>query len=97
MFHHNYNNVQTIIRSIFMQDGAPPHYANSARNLPNALPGGSISRYSTIEWALDHPILCPLIFLWGAMKDPVYNSKPHSLDDLKIAITTQFNAINLNN
>ena len=32
-------------------------------------------------------------FLVGAMKDPVYNSKPHSLDDLKMAITMQFNAI----
>ena len=35
-------------------------------------------------------------FLWGAMKDPVYNIKPHSLDDLKIAIMMQFNAINSN-
>ena len=45
---------------------------------------------------LDHPIIHPWIFLWDAMKDPVYNSKPRSLDDLKIAITTQFNDINSN-
>ena len=34
--------------------------------------------------------------LWHAMKVPVYNSKPYSLDDLKMAIMTQFNAINSN-
>ena len=30
------------------------------------------------------------------MKDPVYNSKPGSLDDIKMAIMTQLNAINSN-
>ena len=30
------------------------------------------------------------------MKDPIYNSKPRSLNDLKMAITTQFNGINSN-
>ena len=35
-------------------------------------------------------------FLWGAMKDPVYNSKPRGMGDLKMAITTHFNAIKSN-
>ena len=30
------------------------------------------------------------------MKDSIYNSKPLSLDDLKMATTTQFSAINSN-
>jgi hypothetical protein len=30
------------------------------------------------------------------MKDPVYRCKPRNLDDLKNAITTQFNAIHSN-
>ena len=34
---------------IFMQDGAPPHYGNSVRNLLNTLPGGWIDRRGTIE------------------------------------------------
>ena len=80
-----------------MQDGAPPHYANSVRNLLNALPGGWIGRYGTIEWVPRSPDLMPMdFFLWGAKKDPVYNSKPHSLDDFKIAIMTHFNDINSN-
>ena len=32
-----------------MQDGTPPHYANSVRNLPNTPPGGWIGRRGTIE------------------------------------------------
>ena len=46
---------------------------------------------------LDHPIFnAHGFFLWGVMKDPVYNSEPHKLDDLKMAISTQFNALNSN-
>ena len=82
---------------IFMQDGAPPHYVNSLRNLLNTLPGGWIGRRGTIEWAIRSSDLTPMdFFLWVAMKDPVYNNKPYSLDDRKMAITTQFNAINSN-
>jgi hypothetical protein len=25
--------------------------------------------------------------LWGAMKNPVYSNNPHTIDDLKVAIT----------
>ena len=49
------------------------------------------------RWAPRTPNLRPMdFFLSGAMKDSVYNSKPSSLDDLEMVITTQFNAINSN-
>ena len=78
-----------------MQERALSHSANSVRNLLNALPGGWIGRYGSIERASRSPDLSLTdFFLWSAMKDPVYNSKRHSLDDLKLAIGMQFNAIN---
>ena len=65
--------------------------------LLNTLPGGWIGRRGTIEWApRSSRSYAHRFFLWGAMKGPVYNSKPGSLDDLKMAITTRFNAINSN-
>ena len=80
-----------------LQDGAPLHYANSVRNLLNTLPGGWIGRRGTIKWDPRLHNLIPMdFFLQGAMKDPVYNSKPHSLNDFKMAITMQFNAVNSN-
>ena len=43
-----------------VQDGAPPHYANSIRNLMNTLPGDWIDRRGTIEWAPRSPNLTPM-------------------------------------
>ena len=40
--HSDYNSL------IFMQDGVPPHYANSVRNLLNTLSGGWIGTYGAI-------------------------------------------------
>ena len=49
-----------------------------------SLPGGWIGRCGTIEWAPRSSDLTPMdFFLWGAMKDPVCNSKPRTLVDLK--------------
>ena len=68
---------------------------NSVRNLLNTLSGGLIGRRGTIEWAPRFFNFSPMdFFLCGAMKEPVCNSKPRSLDDLKMAIMTQYNAIN---
>ena len=70
------------------------HYANSVRNLLNTHPGGWISRRGTSKGAPKPLNLTPMdFFSWGAVKDPVYNSKLRSLDNLKMEITTQFNAI----
>jgi hypothetical protein len=52
---------------IFMQDGAPPHYATVVRNLLDTLPGGWMGRRGPIEWALDHQILRQWIFSCGAL------------------------------
>ena len=50
-----------------MQDGAPPHDPNSIRNILNALPGGWIGRYGTIEWAPRSPDLTTMDFSCGVL------------------------------
>jgi hypothetical protein len=43
---------------------------------------------STTIWPPITPDLSPPdFFLWGAMKNSVYSSNPHTVDDLKVAIT----------
>ena len=51
----------------FQQDGAPPHFAISARNyLDQTFPGRWIGRRGLVEWPPRSPDLSPLdYFLWG--------------------------------
>lgn len=73
----------------FMQDGAPPHYANQVRQYLDgtAFPNRWIGRRGSIEWPPRSPDLNPLdYFLWGHLKNVVYSTKPESLDDLKTRI-----------
>ena len=46
--------------------------------------GVSVSRVSPWPWWI---FLCPIFFLWGAMKNSVYSNNPHTIDELKMAIT----------
>ena len=82
---------------MFMQDGAPPHFARRVRDLLDTLPAGWIGRRGTVEWAPRSCDLTPMDFsVWGMMKDPVYKTKPRTLDELKAAITNEFHTINGN-
>ena len=67
MFYHKLQQRTDYTLLIFMQDGAPPNLTNSVKNLLNTLPDGWIGRVQ-----LNGPID---FFLWGTMKDSVYNSK----------------------
>jgi transposase len=43
---------------------------------------------STTIWPPRSPdLLRPIFLLWGAMKNSVYSNNPHTIDDLKMAIT----------
>ena len=73
---------------IFIQDGAPPHYANIVRDLlNNAFPGRWIGRRGTYDWPARSPALTPCdFFLWGWAKDQVYRREPRTIDELEDAI-----------
>ena len=73
---------------IFQQDGAPPHYANVVRDALNEkLPGRWMGRRGPIEWPARSPDLSPLdFFLWGYIKDKVYQTRLKSIDELKRAV-----------
>lgn len=70
---------------IFMQDGAPPHYAAAVRNFLNQeYPNAWIGRGGPIAWPPRSPDLnaCDY-FLWGHMKDIIYKEV---IDDRQVAL-----------
>ena len=58
--HPDYNSL------ILMQDGVPPHYANSVRNLLNTLPGDCINRQLSGPQSYTHGF-----FLVGCYEGPI--------------------------
>jgi hypothetical protein len=73
---------------IFMQDGAPPHFANSiCAWLDKKFPGRWLGRHGTYEWPAGSPDLTPCdFFLWGWAKDKVNRTKPCTLEELEARI-----------
>lgn len=79
----------------FQHDGAPPHYAQIVKEQLCAVFGDKwIGRGGPVVWPPRSPDLTPLdFFLWGHIKDVVYQTPPQSLDDLKQRITVACAAI----
>jgi len=73
----------------FQQDGAPPHFALVVRQyLHEAFTDRWIGRRGAIEWPARSPDLTPLdYFLWGYLKNKVYETKPNNLQELQARIT----------
>ena len=83
-------------RGIFMQDGAPPHfYRPVIEYLNNQLPGRWMGRrVNFLEWPARSPDLTPCdFFLWGYVKEKVYQASPQNLADLRTQIEEVFNGI----
>lgn len=82
-------------RVFFQQDGAPPHFAADVREyISNVFPNRWIGRRGPIEWPARSPDLTPLdFFLWGHIKNKVYQERPRNLDDLKVRITAEMRGI----
>lgn len=74
--------------SWFQQDGAPCHTARTTMDiLRQKFPERLISRNGIINWPPRSCDLNPLdFFLWGYIKDKVYENKPNSISHLKEAI-----------
>jgi hypothetical protein len=73
----------------FQQDGAPPHFANTVKAfLDQQFPGKWIGRSGLIAWPPRSPALTPLdFFLWGYIKDLVYQTKVQDVTELRRRIT----------
>ena len=73
---------------IFMQDGAPPHYATSVRNFLNdEIPGRWLGHRGPHEWPARSCDITPCdFFLWGWAKDEVYKRSPSNLQELEFEI-----------
>uniref|UniRef100_UPI00358E2E41 uncharacterized protein n=1 Tax=Myxine glutinosa TaxID=7769 RepID=UPI00358E2E41 len=79
----------------FQQDGATPHTANVTMEwLDHRFPDRLISRRREPELSPHSPDLNPPNFyLWGFLKDHVYENRPQSISELKVAITQKIRAI----
>ena len=79
----------------FQQDGATPHTANITMEwLDHRFPDRLISRRREPEWSPHSPDLNPPDFyLWGFLKDHVYEKRPQSIAELKVAISQKIRAI----
>jgi hypothetical protein len=81
---------------VFMQDGAPPHWALAVRNwLTATLPGRWMGRGSpNLPWPANSPDLTPCdFFLWGYLKSRVYRTQPENLDELRTRIQHEFDVL----
>ncbi len=82
-------------RQWFQQDGATPQTANVTLEwLDQRFPDRLVSRRRDPEWAPHSPDLNPPDFyLWGYLKDRVYENNPQTIPELKEAITQKIRAI----
>lgn len=69
----------------YQHDGAPAHYSLQVRDFLNREYGSRwIGRGGPVQWPARSPDLTPLDFyLWGHVKDLVYQTEPTSETDLK--------------
>lgn len=83
---------------IFQHDGAPPHYARNVRNyLNNQWREQWIGRGGHISWPARSPDLTPMdFFLWGYVKDLVYQKIPTDAENMKERIRNAFQNISRN-
>ena len=74
---------------IFQQNGAPPHWGLHVREFLNeTFPDRWIGKDGAIPWPPHSPDITPLdFFLWGYVKDIVYQTKVRDMTDLKQRIS----------
>ena len=72
-------------KTIFMQDGAPPHVSNVSKEVLTRNFHQVISRHFSFGWPARSPDINPCdFFLWGWLKRKIFSHKRYfSLDDLK--------------
>ena len=79
---------------IFQQDGAPAHWAVNVRRFLDTTFDQWIGRRGSIEWPARSPDLTVVdFFLWGYLKEKVFERNPSSLAELKRFIKEEFHKI----
>ncbi|XP_046683651.1 uncharacterized protein LOC124369643 [Homalodisca vitripennis] len=85
--------IQTLNTMWYEQDGAPPHYAQAARNaVSERFQERWIGRGGPVAWPPRSPNLS-LCFLWGAIKDKVYRTPPTTPEDMRERIRNECSSI----
>lgn len=85
-----------VIRKIWLQlDGAPPHFSRQVRDYLNDSFGNQwIGRGGPVAWPARSPDLTKLdFFLWGFVKEKVYQTNPTTKEDMVNRIRNVFHSI----
>lgn len=79
----------------FQQDGAPAHNSRQVREyLSQRFPGKWIGTFSEVSWPARSPDLTPLdFFIWGFVKNRIYQYSFESEQQLRERVTAAFNSI----
>ena len=92
--------IQNSQNYVLMQDGAPPHFANTVRTFLDQNFGdrwiGRGCGERNLAWPPRSPDLTPCdFFLWGYIKEKVYQRRPQDYYDLVQFITDAFEELDL--
>lgn len=83
----------------YQHDGAPAHYEHRVRDyLNDHFPNRWIGRGGPVPWPPRSPDLTPLdFFLWGEIKQHVYERESATVQELRQRIITAFDTVKANN
>jgi hypothetical protein len=84
-----------LVNQWFKHDGAPPHFSRNVQGILNRMyPNRWIGRGGLRHWPARSPDLNPLdFFLWGYVKNVVYNRPIHNEEDLRNRLQEAFGTI----
>lgn len=87
--------LQTRRDMILQHDGCPAHFSRRVRDyLYVSYPNKWIGKGSIVSWPARSPDLtCLDFYLWGRLKDLVYQTRPTTRDDMKQRIRNAINSI----
>lgn len=87
--------INLLQRMWFQHDGAPPHYSHRARNILNGeFPNRWIGRGGTVNWPARSPDLNKMdFFLWGFIKEQVYQDPATTVENMKMRIRNAFASV----
>lgn len=84
----------TISDVIFQHDGAPPHFTLDVREWLDNTFDEWIGRGGDILWPPRSPDYNPLdFFLWGYVKNKVYQTQPADMNDIRNRIALAFDSV----
>lgn len=84
-------NLRRLQQLWFQHDGAPPHNTRAVCEFLNQeFPNRWIGNSGVVRWPARSPDLSPLDFLWGTLKNKVYNTPIADMNHLRNKIINSF-------